>query len=189
VRARDVRFFSTSKFLPQSHQPPVKFKLADVLKDSAPLISEIVHHPFNLGVKKGNLPILVFKKYLEQDKRYLQKFAKSLQIISERLHEQNHRQRFQTFSEEIIETEQELHEKYLKKILPQPLFERSKIMVVKELPVVGEYTSYLLEQAEKEPVEEAVASHLSCFYVYMKLGEEIAAHCLLNNRYGEWIRS
>ncbi|KTD34045.1 Thiaminase-2 [Legionella nautarum] len=189
MRARDVRFFSTSKFLPHS-QSPVHFKLADVLKPSVPLISEVVHHPFNLGVKKGNLPILVFKKYLEQDKHYLQKFAKSLHIISERLHEQNHQQRFKTFSEEIIETEQELHEKYLKKLLPHSLFNRSKTTTIEELPVVGSYTSYLFGQAEKEPVEEAVASHLSCFYVYMKLGEEIkAVHCLRDNRYWEWIRS
>lgn len=190
MRTRDVRFFSTSHFSLKSHQLPVHFTMADILKPSAPLISEIARHPFNLGVKKGNLPTLVFKKYLEQDKRYLQKCAKSLHILSERLHEPNHRQRFRKFSEEIIETEQELHDKYLKKILPHSLFNQCKSNGVEELPVVGQYTSYLLRQAEKEPVAEAVASHLACFYVYMKLGEDInAVHGLSDNRYLEWIRS
>lgn len=161
-----------------------------IITKSASIFSQIYDHPFNYQLKAGSLPIKSFQHYIEQDRHYLRKFALALQIASERLTVQSHKHKFKQFAGDMLETERELHEKYLGKLLPYSLFSQSKNSQQKEIPVIANYTRYLLHKAQNSSVEEAVISLLPCFYIYMELGKRMQVHhCKANNPYLAWIAS
>lgn len=104
-----------------------------IITKSASILSQIYDHPFNYQLKAGSLPIKSFQHYIEQDRHYLRKFALALQIASERLTVQSHKHKFKQFAGDMLETERELHEKYLGKLLPYSLFSQSKNSQQKEI--------------------------------------------------------
>ncbi len=49
------------------------------------LLPKIVEHPFNIGLRRGTLPQILFAKFLEQDALYLRDFSIVLNKIAGRV--------------------------------------------------------------------------------------------------------
>ena len=91
-------------------------KFQELINKNHKLLTQIYQHSFNEHLCKGSLPAAVFKFYLEQDRIYLNKYAKALKIVSNRC-EANHKEYAAYFSncaQDTIAAEKEVQEKYLK---------------------------------------------------------------------------
>ena len=154
------------------------------------LLPKIYEHPFNKALYQGILPKRIFRFYLEQDALYLHDFSKALMLTSHRCSDPNHAKQFKTLAEEILDTERNLHFKYLGDTRSPGLFNFKKTPIEK-IPVVSEYTQHLLRAAKTSPVEEAVASFIPCFWIYSDLGRRMPSmpDYSINNPYHSWIAS
>lgn len=151
------------------------------------LISNIHEHPFNRELSQGTLPKKIFRFYLEQDALYLRDFSKVLMLVSYRFTTAEHAQQLKMIAEEIIDTERNLHFKYLGIPKSPRLFHPS----IEKTPVVSDYTKHLLKTANTSPIEVAVASIIPCFWIYNELGKKILSTPSYNknNPYHIWISS
>ena len=154
------------------------------------LLPKIYEHPFNRELYQGTLPKKIFRFYLEQDALYLQDLSRALMLTSNRFATDKYTKQFKTLSEEILDTERNLHFKYLGDTKSPGLFHCKKTPIQK-IPVVSDYTQHLLRTANILPVEEAVASFIPCFWIYSDLGRKMPSMpgYNINNPYHAWIAS
>ncbi len=149
------------------------------------LLPKIYEHPFNRELYQGTLPKETFRFYLEQDALYLRGFSKALMLTSSRLTATRHAEQFKLFSEEALDTERNLHTKYLGNTRSSGLF------YIRKTPIkaISDYTQHLLNTAKNFPIEEAVASLIPCFWIYSDLGKKMSTYKIETNPYRSWILS
>ncbi len=154
------------------------------------LLPKIHDHQFNKNLCLGTLPKKIFRFYLEQDALYLSDFSRALMLTSNRLSTDKHITQFKRLSHEILDTERNLHFKYLGELRSPGLFGARNISLEK-ISVVADYTQHLLRTASDSPVEEAVASFIPCFWIYGDLGKKMLSMPNYNasNPYHAWISS
>lgn len=164
-------------------------RFAQILSRNFKVLDKLYRHEFNRQLYNGTLPPWQFKHFLKQDELYLRDYSKALWRVSERLPKEEHAQKFRQFSVDINRTERQLHLKYLAK-LPSMRFFSSKTVGPVKIPIIAEYTDYLLYSAEKAPIDEAVISLSACYCVYRDMGERInLKQCESHNPYLEWLAS
>lgn len=153
------------------------------------LSPKIYHHPFNQDLLKGTLLPTTFRFFIEQDSLYLHDFSTVLRTIAKRLPQKNYSHQFELLSKEIIDTERNLHFKYLGD--PRPfLFFNGKKSPPQKMPIVRAYTEHLIQKANSASIEEAIASILPCFWIYNELGQKLFLSSYhKNNPYCAWIAS
>lgn len=149
---------------------------------------KIYNHPFNRELYKGSLPREIFSLYVKQDELYLRDLSHALGLTSQRCSNQSHAKQLRELSAYIKETERKFHLKYLAETPAVTFFNHKATR--KKIPVIANYTDYLLDNAKHAPIEVAVASLLPCFMIYRKLGMRMdLATCHLNHPYRKWIAS
>lgn len=116
------------------------------------LFDKIHKHPFNIELCKGTLSVETFHKFLEQDRLYLYDFSRALKLTANRLPNDQHRRLFDQLSEEALKTQLNLHHKYLIKHRTPRLFQSAQLPT-KKVPIVFDYTEYLLTTANNSPPE------------------------------------
>jgi thiaminase/transcriptional activator TenA len=148
-----------------------------------PLLQKIHTHPFNIELATGCLPWDKFIFYLVQDSLYLSQFARALALTFGRLSSHLHQQQFIQFTLGAIQSEQELHAKYLNNhhLNPHDLYKREPS------PTCFMYTNYLLNTVALAPIEESVASLLPCFVIYYEVGKKMLVHQHDAHPYHDWI--
>lgn len=153
----------------------------ELWKDSQPIYSKILEHPFILELAEGTLAKDQFIYYLQQDSLYLIGFARSLAFIATRLDEPSEIVSFLKFALGAMIGERELHEDYFKhyQIVPSN----------KKNDACAAYTDYLISLATTQSVEIAVAAVMPCFWVYHEVGANILANSVNNNPYEKWIKN
>ena len=152
------------------------------------LFAKILRHPFNIELCEGTLSIETYHRFLEQDRLYLYDFSRALKLIAHRLSNEQHQRLFNRFSEEALNTQLNLHDKYLLKRQTPRLFQSAQLPT-KKVQVVLNYTDYLLTTANNAPPEVAVASLIPCFYIYSTLGLHMRPRVGEKNPYRLWIES
>lgn len=160
-----------------------------LVNKSSPTLSKIYAHPFNQQLYNGTLSAKAFRFFIEQDELYLRDYSLALKTTSTRLKNKVHAEQFKLFSEDIVKTERKLLLKYLNEQPSFAFFNQSKTLR-KKIPVISDYTEYLLHQAENATIEEAVASLIACPGIYEKLGMHMPlSACESTNPYRDWIAS
>lgn len=154
------------------------------------LIPKVYNHPVNEALFDGTLPWHVFRFYLEQDYLYLHDFSKALMLVSNKLASDKHANSFKIFSEEALDTQRNLHLKYLGEPRSLRLFS-SRQFSEKKIPIISDYTTDLITTANDSPTEEAVAGLIPCFWLYNAVGKKMlnSPGYNIHNPYHLWIMS
>ncbi len=147
---------------------------------TADFYQTIISHPFNRGLMNGTLDHKIFRFYIEQDQLFLKAFARSLALIAARSENPDHIAQFLKFAGNTIAAEQTIIARYIGKEVK----DRSTISLA-----CLSLNSYLLQASSLEPVEVAVASVLPCFWLYLKVGQEVYKQANSNSPYFEWIKN
>lgn len=143
------------------------------------IYDKIIIHPFVRELSAGTLPVEKFEYYLQQDALYLDQYSPALSHIASRIPDKNHMETFIGFARDGIMVEQAMHREFLKK-LPVREPEMSPACLL--------YTS-VIRSLRSAPVEVEAAAVLPCFWIYQKVGQDIAANQSNpeENPYRQWI--
>ncbi len=159
-----------------------------ILARSAGIFSEIYHHPFNQQLVNGTLSREKFMVFLKQDAEYLREFSVALTLISKRFDDRRLAQQFRWFSKDMINSEKKLQSRYFFES-PAPTFFLKQHPVTPKIPVIANYTAYQCHMAKHAPIEEALSSLASCYWIYQKMGEKMNTQRHHTNPYQDWIKS
>lgn len=144
---------------------------------ATPVYEAILRHPFIKELAAGTLPEATFRRYIAQDRLYLNDYCKVLAHIASRLHSVADTDLFLAFARDGVAVEKALHSIYV----AEGTEEKS--------PACLFYTSLLRSQAY-EPVEVEAAAVLPCFWIYREVGRHILSIATLDgNPYADWIRT
>lgn len=147
---------------------------------TADIYQAALKHPFNQELMKGTLDSKIFGFYIEQDRLFLKSFARGLGLIATRSENSDHITLFLKFAGNTISAEQTIIAKYLGDEV------NDKAIIS---PACLSLNCYLLQACVLEPVEVAIAAVLPCFWLYLKVGQEVYKHAKKNNPYIEWIKT
>ncbi len=145
------------------------------------IFSEIINHPFNLELAKGNLPLEVFKEYIRQDRLYLQSYSKSVAMLGSRATSPEDSAYWLKSAYEGLEAEKAMHDIYYKKWDIQNTSEANTACEI--------YSNFILAATAYLPYEVAVAAIMPCFWVYEQIGLSIVKQSNIDNPYIEWIQT
>lgn len=133
--------------------------------------------PFIKELASGGLSEERFHFYINQDRQYLEAYARTLAHIASRLPNLKDVNSFLNFATGGIEVEKSLHESFSFKHID------GKSMACEF------YADFLYSQ-RKEDVAVETAAVLPCFWIYQKIGEYILSIADLNdNPYRNWIET
>jgi thiaminase/transcriptional activator TenA len=147
--------------------------------ESADVYNQILSHPFNQALMKGNLEAEPFKFYINQDALYLHDFGRALALIGARSTEPSKLQQFANFAEGTVVVERQLHNHYFQTFNIKASYTKS--------PTCTLYTNFLLSKASLEPYEVGIAALLPCFWIYREVGNYIYRNAAPSNPYQDWI--
>jgi thiaminase (transcriptional activator TenA) len=179
----------TSEMASSSSEPQ---RFSDMLWKSTgtdQIFQRILEHPFLNRLTTGTLELEAFHRFIIQDALYLRHYGRGLALIgaraysSERISEVN---RFPTlvmlcdFAQGAIEAELSMHRTWLQQW-------QTAIREEDMSPACTLYTSYLISAAYDRPFEEAAAAYLPCFWIYHRVGQELAKLGSPNAMYQKWI--
>jgi thiaminase (transcriptional activator TenA) len=155
-----------------------------LIKDSNHKFEEIEKHLFNKELFLGTLPAKKFKRFLLEDRIYLEEFAKHIYHLSLQAKKSDRAlANFLTYlSKDIVSTEKNMQKKYMEQL------KYSK----KHLPgeAVCEYIGFQKQQVMNESLAVALCSILPCFWVYCSLGSLPESKLYLENNYlKNWIET
>lgn len=141
-----------------------------------PIYNAILDLPFIKELTEGTLSRERFLFYLRQDSIYLRNYTKVLAHVASRLPELAQTEDFLRFASDGVAVERALHQSFLKEMVPDEA----------ATPTCTLYCNY--EKAcGLDPVEVEAASILPCFWVYLRVGQEIIKRSTPDNPYARWI--
>lgn len=143
-------------------------------KAAEPIYKAILELPFIKQLTDGTLSSDTFERYIRQDSLYINVYSKVLAHIASRLPQTEMTEAFLGFAGEGVAAERGLHSQFI------------EAQAIGMSPACRFYTAVLQAQS-LSPVEVEAAAVLPCFWVYLKVGLEIAAKASAENPYHEWI--
>ena len=165
------------------HYKSVIVKISEALWSSiVDIYDAIVKHPFIRGLTSGELDVEKFKYYIIQDYLYLGEYVRALAVLSAKAPSI---EALTTFTRHIlgaVEVEQALHRYYMGLWGLDP----SKYVMS---PTNRAYTSFLLMEAYSKPFYEALAAVLPCYWIYQRVGLELAKYGSPRPEYRKWIET
>jgi len=152
------------------------------------IYTEVFECDFIKKLIQGTLSKNIFCNYIMQDDLYLKDDIKAFGELAQRLNDikDSEGEFFKKMSDDCIASEQFMHNYYEKKY--------NIGFADKKIPVIEEYTHYLMEVVENEEIAIAQAALLPCYWVYNSIGQRIYNHYKKekineNNPYKEWIEA
>lgn len=146
------------------------------------IFATIVEDDFVKEMCTGTLPMEKFMWYTEQDKLYLDDYARSMALLSSRVPDIADTAQLMQFCESAAVAEQTLHEYFLAR------YPHSS-GTLKKSPACELYTGFLAKHAAFSSAEVAAASVLPCFWIYEAVGHHFAdqLHLVANHPYARWL--
>ncbi len=136
-----------------------------------PLYQKILRHPFNQELANGILPQEKFNYYKAQDALYLKGFAKTLEVLASKIEDPK-------TAEKVLQLAQDC--------LNEASSSSNKMEM--NLANIG-YTSFLLATAAYNTREELVAALLPCFWIYLRVAEDLKTKVEETNPYAAWFKT
>jgi len=148
-------------------------------KRTARLTRKILGHPFVLQLIDGSLPWETFSFYLEQDKLYLEDYARCLSVLAKNA-PLEYRPILSRYAQDAVSDEQDSVYGYYS--------QRYTLKKTGSLaPATILYTNSLLRTCLNEPFEVALTSVLPCFWLYHVIGRFAQVRSSAGHRYQHWI--
>eukprot|EP01124_Arcella_intermedia_P009470 TRINITY_DN16178_c0_g1_i2.p1 TRINITY_DN16178_c0_g1~~TRINITY_DN16178_c0_g1_i2.p1 ORF type:complete len:486 (-),score=124.79 TRINITY_DN16178_c0_g1_i2:40-1497(-) len=158
-------------------------KFSSVLWESIEgLFAKILKLPFIEGLIDGSLPLDTFKRYLIQDKLFLDHFGRALYHVAAKV-DAKYIPYIISNSDE-VGNENNLQKEYFES---WGLSEH-QVQETPQSPICLLYTTYLTNITTLNPGHEGLAVVLPCFWIYAEVGKFVLKHTnLQSNPYSKWI--
>ena len=147
------------------------------------IYAAICEHPFLAGLADGTLDERSFAYYVAQDAHYLRDYARALAVVGAKAPSHAETGMFTKHAAATVEVELALHAT----LLPQLGLDPADLDAVAVSPTTTAYTSYLLATVYGGTYAEAVAAVLPCYWIYQRVGAELAGKGSPDPRYQAWI--
>lgn len=163
----------------------------DAWRHVRPWYDAILRHPFVASLRTGELDRDIFLRYLLDDARYLDGYARALSLVAPRLPETHDVATLARSAAAAVDAERLLHATVLAEhgidVAGRPSSSRPLDEPDEATPTCRLYVSSLIADAATEPVEVAIGALLPCFRVYAEVGASIAAGTDEFHPYAAWI--
>ena len=159
--------------------------LTDALYEVArPIWEAQLAHPFVRGIGDGTLDEERFKRWVRQDYRYLEQFARVFAWAAAKADRLESMSWYARVLDLTLNSEMELHRGYASRFgISRDALEREPMW-----PTTRAYTDFLVRTAADGDLSELLAALLPCAWGYAYIGQGLAAAPgPANARYGEWI--
>lgn len=154
-------------------------------RETEPVFSAILAHPFTSGLTDGTLDPGVFAHYVAQDVHYLRDYARALAVVGAKAPTLADTAMFTAHAADVHEVELSLH----RTLLPQLGLDPDELALVPVAPTTRAYTSYLLATVYSGSFADGLAAVLPCYWIYARMGQELIARGSTDARYQQWIDS
>jgi len=148
-----------------------------------PTYQAILTHPFLRGLTDATLDEGCFRYYLAQDAHYLRDYARALAVVGAKAPAHATTAMFARHAAQTVAVELALHQT----LLPQLGLSSAELDEVTVSPTTTAYTSYLLATAYGGTFADGIAAVLPCYWIYQRVGAELAAQGSPDARYQRWI--
>lgn len=156
---------------------------AELWETIEPTFEAIVSHPFLLSVADGTLPPERFVYFVEQDRLYLQAFARALSYAAGHAHHEDDVALLTGSASTAIAVEAGMHVELLEGFGVDPAASgQARLSPSGEL-----YVQTVLAHASRGPFSEALAAVLACFWIYAEVGKVLTRQGSPDPRYQRWI--
>jgi thiaminase (transcriptional activator TenA) len=147
-------------------------------ESAEPTYERILAHPFLRGLTDGELDREAFRFYVIQDGHYLKEYARVLSVTAAKAPAPADTAMFAAHTANAIAVEQALHAGFLAELggASEP-----------PGPVTAAYTNFLLAAAYGGSFAEALGAVLPCYWIYAKVGAELAGRSSPDPLYQRWI--
>jgi thiaminase (transcriptional activator TenA) len=145
------------------------------------------HHPFVIGLGKGDLPVESFIRYMKQDYVYLIDYAKVFALGSVKAKDLDTMAFFAKLLHETLHGEMELHRQYAERFG----ITNEQLEDTRPTPINLAYTRYMLNVAQNGSLAELVSTLLPCMWSYWEIGKILAENypgSIEHPLYGDWIK-
>lgn len=145
----------------------------------------ILAHPFVTGLTDGTLDSDAFAHYVAQDVHYLRDYARALAVVGAKAPELADTAMFARHAAEVHEVELALHAT----LLPELGIDPVTLGAAEATPTTTAYTSYLLATVYGGTFADGLAAILPCYWIYQRVGADLAGRGSPDPRYRLWIDS
>ena len=159
--------------------------LSDALYEAArPIWVAQLAHPFLRGIGDGTLDEERFKRWVRQDYRYLEQFARVFAWAAAKADRLESMSWYARVLDLTLNSEMELHRLYASRFrISRDELEREPMW-----PTTRAYTDFLVRTAAEGELSELLAALLPCAWGYAYIGQNLAAGARPKDaRYAEWI--
>ena len=159
--------------------------LSDALYEAArPMWEAQLAHPFVRGIGDGTLEEEKFRRWVRQDYRYLQEFARVFAWAAAKTDRLESMSWYAGALDLTLNTEMELHRKYAERFgIGREELEREPMW-----PTTRAYTDFLVRTAADGDMLELLAALLPCAWGYVYIGQHLAAGGRpADERYADWV--
>src|SRR5258708_5527320 len=159
-------------------------RFVDSLWDATlPIYNRILEHPFLRGLTDGTLPEAAFRHYVLQDAHYLRDFGRGLAVLGAKAGNDDDFMMFCHHGSNAIVVERSLHEGFFKDWgLSRDIAQATPVA-----PNCLLYASYLVRTAYEKPYCEAIGAFLPCYWIYLKVGQQLLPKSSPHPLYAKWI--
>ena len=159
-------------------------------KIADPLWENEKSHPLVLGIGNGSLPLNIFQHYMKQDYLFLIEFSRVIALAVAKAEALHTMAWFSNLLNETLNTEMELHVSFSKDFG----IEKNDLLNTKMSPTTYEYTTHLMNTAQKGTSIEIATAILPCSWGYSEIGKHLHAkgvpqHAPLHARWIEMYNS
>ena len=155
----------------------------DAWDATADLYRRTLDLPFNRELAAGTLAPERFRFYVIQDALYLKEYSRALSAAAVRAPDPEAMEQFNSSAHGAIAVERTLHGGFLDQFGVDP----EDAAAAEPSPTCYGYTNFLLALAHTGSYEQLVAAILPCFWIYWRVGREIAGAARPDNPYRPWI--
>jgi thiaminase (transcriptional activator TenA) len=143
----------------------------------------ILAHPFLTGLADGTLPREAFRHYVVQDAHYLRGYARALAVCAARSPDADGTALFAASAGRAVAAEQGMHGGLLAELGTTAEAAAAEPVA----PTTRAYLSYVLATAYGGSFAEALGAVLPCFWIYARVGAELAERGSPDPLYATWL--
>ena len=157
----------------------------DLLDAGAEIWAAQLEHPFVTELAAGDLDPVAFRRWLEQDYRYLFDYARTYAVAGAKAREETAMATLLGGADAVLSEELDLHRSFAAEydVSETDLAETTKT------PTCEAYTSFLVRTAHERPVPVAVAALFPCMQGYLDVADHMADLAETDHRYTPFIET
>ncbi|GAA0508480.1 thiaminase (transcriptional activator TenA) [Halorubrum aquaticum] len=142
-------------------------------------------HPFVCELATGDLPDAAFRRWLEQDHRYLFDYARAYAVAGAKAREEAAMATLLGGADAVLNEELDLHRSFA----AEYGVTESDLRGTAKTPTCEAYTSFLVRTAHDRPVPVAVAALFPCMKGYLDVADHMAELSGGDHRYTPFIET